>query len=297
MNGVFTTTRFPFALIVTSAILLTACENLPEQLRSKTTEAAQTGGTLSLEERDVEAPDVFDVKDKAIWDGLPSFGGVWVAYPGNERPERVTITNEENGKNVVGALFKREAENPGPPLTVSSDAAAALGIVPGQPTLISVRALRREAVEVPGPAVTPGAIEEVSETTLAPLAAPTESDDALVTEIEGVLDGTAPPKKSPLAPALKAGTPAPEVPTQQSANRPSRPYLQVATFSSQTNADAMVKKLAGVDVPGSVKSRKMNNGKTLFLVLAGPANSTEEFQTMSGKVSSIGIKDAFPVSN
>jgi len=47
-------------------------------------------------------------------DARPSFGGVWVAYPGNTQPERVNIRNVGNGKSVVGALFKREADNPGP---------------------------------------------------------------------------------------------------------------------------------------------------------------------------------------
>ncbi len=46
---------------------------------------------------------------------------------------------------VTGALFRRERENPGPRLQLSSDAAEALGILAGQPTEIKVTALRRES--------------------------------------------------------------------------------------------------------------------------------------------------------
>jgi rare lipoprotein A len=50
---------------------------------------------------------------------------------------------------VIGALFRRERENPGPLYQISSDAAAALDILAGAPTTLQVIALRRE--EAPGP--------------------------------------------------------------------------------------------------------------------------------------------------
>lgn len=95
-------------------------------------------------ERDIEAPDVFQKTEKGLWDGRPSLGGVWVAHPDVDDPERVMIRNETNGKFVVGALFRRERDMPGPGLQVSSDAAAALGLVAGAPTMLNVTALRRE---------------------------------------------------------------------------------------------------------------------------------------------------------
>ena len=64
--------------------------------------------------------------DQGLWDGRPSLGGVWVAHPDVTEPERVIIRNEANGKFVIGALFRRERELPGPKLQMSSDAAAAL---------------------------------------------------------------------------------------------------------------------------------------------------------------------------
>jgi hypothetical protein len=100
-------------------------------------------------ERDVEAPEVFDVTDEGLWDGRPSLGGVWVAHPDVADPERVMIRNAETGRFVIGALFRRERERPGPVIQISSDAAAALDILAGDPTTVQVTALRREAVPEP----------------------------------------------------------------------------------------------------------------------------------------------------
>lgn len=105
---------------------------------------ASTGGSVRTTERDVEAPEVFQATEAGLWDGRPSLGGVWVAHPDVEEPERAIIRNEQNGKFVIGALFKRERQAPGPRLQVSSDAAAALGVLAGQPTNLNVVALRRE---------------------------------------------------------------------------------------------------------------------------------------------------------
>lgn len=102
--------------------------------------------------KDVEAPDVFQATDSALWDGRPSLGGIWVASPDVQNPERVVMFNPANGKSVTGALFKRERDNPGPRLQLSSDAAEALGILAGQPTEIKVTALRKEELAEEAPA-------------------------------------------------------------------------------------------------------------------------------------------------
>jgi rare lipoprotein A len=112
---------------------------------------ARAATSVRLVDRDVEAPQVFQVTDSALWDGRPSLGGVWVASPDAVDPERVILRNPTNGKFVIGALFRRERLNPGPTLQISSDAAAALGILAGQPSKINVTALRREEAD-PAPA-------------------------------------------------------------------------------------------------------------------------------------------------
>lgn len=122
-------------------------------------------------ERDVEAPDVFQVEDAGLWDGRPSLGGVWVAHPNVEDPERALIRNTATGATVIGALFRRERDNPGPRFQVSSEAANALGLLPGAPTEIAVTALRLQRVELeidPAPAPAPTAADETL--TIAPVA-------------------------------------------------------------------------------------------------------------------------------
>jgi rare lipoprotein A len=137
------------ALLVAVAVTLSACEDGANPFTSKgnsanepiTTEAAKS---VRLVDRDVEAPEVFQITDTGLWDGRPSLGGVWVASPDVVNPERVILRNEANGKFVIGALFRRERDNPGPKLQISSDAADALGMLAGQPGKLNVTALRRE---------------------------------------------------------------------------------------------------------------------------------------------------------
>lgn len=120
--------------------------------------------------RDVEAPEVYQSTDSALWDGRPSLGGIWVAASDVTNPERALIFNPATGKSVTGALFKRERENPGPKLQLSSDAAEALGILAGQPTEIRVTALRK--VEETAPA------EVAAEASAAPALADAASEPA-----------------------------------------------------------------------------------------------------------------------
>ncbi|PTW98838.1 SPOR domain-containing protein [Pararhodobacter aggregans] len=132
---------------------------------------AASGPGQRVIERDVEAPEVFEMQEPGLWDGRPSLGGVWVAHPTARDPERVMIRNTRTGATVIGALFRRERENPGPRFQVSSEAANALGILAGAPTEIQVTALRLQRVEMeidPEPAT--AATETLA---LAPVEAPT----------------------------------------------------------------------------------------------------------------------------
>lgn len=134
--------------------LLTACADGPDFAflqpadKEASTDTQQVDrSTTPLEEVDVEAPDVFSSQEAGLWDGRPSLGGVWVAHPDVTDPERVVIRNNTNGKEVIGALFRRERDIPGPRLQASSDAAVALGMLAGAPVELKVIALRREQLE------------------------------------------------------------------------------------------------------------------------------------------------------
>ncbi len=142
--------KFVFGLAATG--LLVGCV---ESGGNTGADPAQASTKTVAGTRDIEAPEVYQASDSALWDGRPSLGGIWVAAPDAINPERVVIFNPATGKSVTGALFKRERDNPGPQLQLSSDAAEALGILAGQPTEIRVTALRKEEVEAPSEAAEP----------------------------------------------------------------------------------------------------------------------------------------------
>ncbi|MFT6223383.1 MAG: rare lipoprotein A [Paracoccaceae bacterium] len=150
--------RYPAAraALVVATIFLTACGQedgpgffgKPDPVAAPQDTPAQST-LLSSVNADIEAPEIFASSEDALWTGTPSFGGVWVAHPEALTPEQVIIRNTNNGKSVIGSLFKRERDNPGPRFQVSSDAARALSILAGQPTTISVIALRRSEASAP----------------------------------------------------------------------------------------------------------------------------------------------------
>ncbi|MCK0094989.1 SPOR domain-containing protein [Yoonia sp. F2084L] len=142
--------RWPISLALITAMGLAACDENGE-FAFPTSEGAETQAPVPanapnqrVQSSDIERPDIFEVTDRGLWDGRPSLGGVWVAHPDVQDPDRVVIRNTENGRSIVGALFRRERENPGPLLQVSSDAAEELGILAGSPTELNVIVLRRE---------------------------------------------------------------------------------------------------------------------------------------------------------
>ena len=99
------------ALLLFTLMALAACQPGQNPFARKDKPegaAAPTAATsVTLVDRDVEAPEVFQVTEQALWDGRPSLGGVWVASPDATDPERVILRNPANGKFVIGALFRR----------------------------------------------------------------------------------------------------------------------------------------------------------------------------------------------
>ncbi len=196
-------TRLGVALA--AALALTGCEDgkAPFAATGAGGAVSASGSPVSVE-RDVESPDVFNLTGEGLWDGRPSLGGVWVAHTSVTEPERVIIRNPKNGKSVIGALFRRERDNPGPSLQVSSDAADALGLLAGQPAELSVVALRREEKPVPADADI-AAEEAVAEATpQATDAAPAETM-AADAGLAGAAPAVAETAAAEPAPAPKSG--------------------------------------------------------------------------------------------
>ncbi len=182
------------ACLAVALVVLSGCEETlataekPDENTSKNELFPQSSGDA---QRDVEAPDVFQLTEAGLWDGRPSLGGIWVAHPDVTQPERVIIKNASNNKSVTGALFRRERNLPGPALQVSSAAAEQLGILAGAPTKINVVALRRETVEVAPPE------PEVAEVETAPEASTETAAASDVAEVDAseATSGTEKPAK------------------------------------------------------------------------------------------------------
>ena len=251
---------------------------------------ARSGSSVKLVERDVEAPDVFQVTDMGLWDGRPSLGGVWVAHPDVKEPERVIIRNTSNSNFVIGALFRRERETPGPALQVSSDAAAALGMLAGAPTQLNVTALRREETPVapePEEAAAPEPLaetQEIEESALDPVAGAAAAIEAAEAEAQTA----AAPSPAP------AETPKPRPAPRASALE--KPFIQVGIFNVEENAQntATAMRQAGM-VPTVLE--QASQGKAFWRVIVGPVTSTSERGTVLKKIQGIGFDDAYPVTN
>ena len=280
-------------------VTLTACEQL-ESLGGGSEPAVETdAAALPLlggptEERDIEAPEVFQKTESGLWDGRPSLGGVWVAHPDVTDPERVIIRNETNGKFVIGALFRRERDNPGPALQVSSDAAQELGMLAGSPATLNVVALRREEVAIAPPATTDfDAPVDVSAT---PLDDPIAGAAAAVAAAEAVATA---PVATPIAPAPVA-TAAAAAPTPAPAPSPAsslaKPFIQIGIFSVEANANNTATSLRRDGMSATVLAQN-SQGKPFWRVIVGPAPTSADRAAILDKVQALGFTDAYFVTN
>lgn len=289
----------------------------------KTATAAAPERSVKLVDRDVEAPDIFHVTAKGLWDGRPSLGGVWAAYPGVQNPERVIIRNPKNGKFVIGALFRREDNNPGPKLQLSSDAATALGLYAGEPATVSVTALRREEAPVPAPDAKAPALAANEQITSKPLASkpgpakpgPAKPGSKPVAEvaskaraaIEKAQDGkaAAAPKmtasKTAAAMTASAANPSrkPEARPKAAAGQPpasgGRDYLQIGIFSVEANANRAANMVSKAGALVHIRTEK-SHGKTFWRVVAGPATSEAQRKALKDSVKKLGFNDAYYVT-
>ena len=268
--------RYLFLAVAASA-LLTACqEGSGGFLTAPATTSGAAGGqvtgakSVKLVDRDVEAPQVFQTADMALWDGRPSLGGVWVASPDAKDPERVILRNPANGKFVIGALFRREIENPGPKLQISSDAASALGLLAGQPAKIAVTALRREEAPAVINANKPNldAAETVATETLpASPAKPTAPATAPVITAQAIPAGTLRPE------AVK--------PVKTGGN-----IIQIGIFSVEANAKRTAATLKTAGIAADIRP-ETSQGKPFWSV------TTRGDAAALGKVKKAGFKDAY----
>lgn len=288
-------------LVSAAVFSLVACEEGGFTLGAAKPDQSASAGSAAIEfeERDVEAPDVFQVTELALWDGRPSFGGVWVAHPSSKQPERVMIVNNENGKFVVGALFRREVELPGPRLQVSSEGAAALDILAGDPTELTVTALRRETVQVSAPEApveaTPGdGPEKVEATALAAIDAADSTPDAGAAKVAATdTKAREPSARKTTEPAAIPDAEA-DTAAAQPASRLTAPYIQIGFYSVEENAKSAAEDLKKQGIASAIAPTTVK-GKTFWRVLAGPAASMTERNKILKTVKGMGYTDAYAV--
>jgi cell division septation protein DedD len=287
----------PGLLLVVPLLAVAACADGEFNFGSRNADADGPApiGATRLVERDIEAPEVFEVTTEGLWDGRPSLGGVWVAHPDVGDPERVIIRNDENGRFVIGALFRRERDNPGPDLQISSDAAAALGALAGDPTMLNVTALRREEVaetaDGPPDALAPG--EEIAasaapgEITSTPLDG--EGSDIAASAAAAIAAAPLPENYQPPAPTSA------RTPTGGATGELDRAYIQIGIFSVQENATNTGQALRSVGLEPTIYDQS-SNGRQFWRVVVGPADSVATRDAILANVRELGFDDAFFVS-
>ena len=274
-------------------------------------------------ERDVERPDIFEMSARALWDGRPSLGGVWVAHPDVRDPERVLIRNTENGETIVGALFRRERLNPGPPFQISSDAADALGVLAGAPLELYVVALRRQEVEVivpaeenpviasldapvnvesapldPAPvAEAPAAVQQEAASASVAVAALESAASAATNTAEATTAAASLAAIATAAAATETEAPAPEAePATVDVSAvfaaplapADGPRAQIGVFSNERNANAAAARIQEAGIAAEVLAEEMG-GQTVWRVVAGPLVSEAAVATLKD----LGFVDAF----
>lgn len=269
-------------------------------VREASADAPAGEAAVRIVERDVEAPEVLQLREPGLWDGRPSIGGVWVAHPDVDDPERVLIRNTVNDSFVIGALFRRERLGGGPRLQISSDTADALGLVAGQPTLIEVTALRREKV-ADQPAVAPDAdapdavqAAAADSDAAAPAAVPPGAISAAplasaAAALDRVEAQTAPPDQAETPPEAPA-------PPARPASGLEKPFVQIGFFSVRANAEATGARLRANGILPTIREHQ-SSGKTYWRVLVGPVTNQGDRAEVQQQVRALGFRDAYFVTD
>ena len=309
-------------LVLVSCVVLAACE--PGQkfdLFGTGESRAKSDGNVDVvsggaAEQDVESPEIFQVADSGLWDGRPSLGGVWIAHPDVTEPERVLIRNEDNGKSIVGALFRRERENPGPRFQVSSDAATELGMLAGSPSSLSVVALRRVEVRVVAEPfdtldtaiIAPVAVEPLAANEVPALvqSAPSEPLASIASIAASAIEAAT--ESNPVAslpePTAASGTALQATASVAPVARPSveplsalnKPFIQLGIFSVQSNAEDTSELLRSAGIIPTIKTYTQSS-KPYWRVLVGPIGNTAERTQIIGQIKGLGFPDAYAVTN
>ena len=315
-HGLARGSRGAVALVV--AGLLTACEGVPELGVGADGAQPSAVSTATAAGADIAAPEIFQTSEPGLWDGRPSLGGVWVAHPDVADPERVLILNTGNGQQVIGALFRRERDLPGPALQVSSDAAEALGMLAGAPANLQVTALRRQEAPAPAapaaapagaaaaPAAPPAATSgtPVAQATASAQAAPAASADrapgqAVAQSLEAIFAASPEPELPQPVTAPIGGEAGIATSTLQPAAAPAasgsslrNPFVQLGSFEVEAFVNETAQALRAKGLPVQIVPVQ---GAASWRLLLGPAETADQQRDLLSRAVAEGFADAYLV--
>jgi len=190
-------------------------------------------------------------------------------------PSFARVTNLENGKSVVVRVNDRGPFHDGRVIDLSYAAAVKLGIVARGTGKVEVRAL------VPGEEGVPLASRARPAATTAPATPATATGlDQLVQALPATT-----PAAPPAAAAMPAAAPVPAV--------AGGPLLQVASYSSQDNAQRALQRLHAAGITGARLEDVVAGGRILWR-LRVPA-SGQDLAELAGRIASLGFGTPQPV--
>ena len=254
---------------------------------------------------EVSAPEIFSSTDRAVWDGRPTLGGIWIAHEKANTPSRATITNTATGKSITGALWSKTAGIPGPPFTVSSDLAASLGMEAGTPVELRVVALKNVVTEPAEPEPEPAENQEVA--AAEPDPEPKMKDEAPKNTEAAAIDAeTAAVEQKPKRKPFRVFGKRKEEETDEAvdateevtvSNTPtptgSGRAAQVGLFSDKANADKVAAQLTKAGLGGKLIGGKSSSGASFWRVVTGPAKNKAAEAKLLADVKALGFTDAY----
>ena len=246
--------------VLSFAVFLVGCtaeENFSQMSLNGEGLSAVSHSSSKVIERDIEAPEVFQLTGLGVWDGRPSLGGVWIAHVSVPSAERVIVRNDKSGKFVIGALFRRDDVKDGVPFQISAEAAQAFGVSAGQKIKLNVTALQPHYVN---------------------------AHDARGDQIS---------QNDVLATATAALD---KVEVVGSEMRLRKPFVQLGIFNVEQNAKNTATKMRQVGIVPLIKEQ-FKDSKPFWRVVIGPANSLEERELLLKTVKSVGFQDAYAVTH
>ena len=274
-------------------------------------------------------PEAFHATGFALWDGVRTLPGIWIAHPMAEIARRVRLTNGETGTQVDAAMFRRDPGLSGPRIIVSSETAERLGLTPGHATPITIEGLAYRA-DTEAAAVVTSAAEEPVPAPDDVLAADVPAEEAAAEPVEPEVTPFAAANRAPPAalepdpsaasvtntagtggtdstgqeaqPVAGAPTPQPEVgpgnplpvPEASGDITDGRHFIQAGVFGLPANAARLTEQLRAAGLPANELPLTLD-GRPFTRVLVGPYRTIAERDTALGTVRKLGSTDATPV--